>query len=325
MQTFPELASWTRYRTILAEEFAIRLKTEPVERIVPVRGHRLRIDEWPASGAARGTVILVHGGGGNGRILAPFAEGIAMLGWRVLAPDLPGFGLTEPAPGFDWDYAEWPRVIAALADGVVDGVADSGADGVANSGADSGEAPVVLMGLSLGGLTAVYAARQSSNVAGVIATTLLDAAVDEHFIKVARWPWLGRISLLGMAWAPFLVDRIRLPLRLAAPLGAMSANRRMADYFSSDPLIGGSWKPVRFFRTVREYAAPSLRLDCPLLLVHPGADAWTPSAMSLATFERIEGGKRFVELQGGSHLPVEQPAYGELNREIAAFLARLAA
>ena len=304
MQTFSELDSWPTYRAILAEEFGIRLQVDPAEHMVPIRGHKVRIDEWAASGERRGTVILVHGGGGNGRILAPFAEPIAALGWRVLAPDLPGFGLTRPASTFDWDYAEWPQVIAAM------------------TKAEAG--PVVLMGASLGGLTAVFAAQQSKNVAAVVATTLLDASVDQHFIKVARWPWLGRTSLLGMAIAPALVDRIRLPLRLAAPLNAMSENRRMAQYFASDPLIGASWKPIRFFRTMRDFTARSLKLDCPVLLVHPGADAWTPTRMSLVAFDRLEARKQFLELSNGSHLPVEQPAYSELNVQVASFLVAVA-
>jgi hypothetical protein len=73
MQTFSERDSWPKFKTILAEEFGITLQTEPTERLVPVRGHQVRIDEWPAIGPSLGTVILVHGGGGNGRILAPFA------------------------------------------------------------------------------------------------------------------------------------------------------------------------------------------------------------------------------------------------------------
>ena len=300
MQTFSQMASWPSYRTILAEEFGVHLRVEPTERFIPVRGHSIRIDEWSPLEPVRGTVILVHGGGGNGRILAPFAEPIARHGWRVLAPDLPGFGLTQPCPTYDWDYAEWPKVIAAIAD------------------AQSG--PVVLMGLSMGGLTAVFAAQQSDNIAGVIATTLLDASVGRNFVRAARWRWLGRLSLLAMALTPMILDRVWLPLRLAAPLATMSGNRRMADYFSNDPLIGKSWKPIRFFRTYRAHPVHSLRLDCPLLLVHPGADAWTPTHMSLATFDQIEARKEFIELTNGSHLPLEQPAYSELNEHIARFL-----
>lgn len=37
MQTFSELGSWPKFKTILAEEFGITLQTEPTERLVPVR------------------------------------------------------------------------------------------------------------------------------------------------------------------------------------------------------------------------------------------------------------------------------------------------
>ncbi|KPQ31392.1 MAG: Lysophospholipase, partial [Porphyrobacter sp. HL-46] len=62
------------------------------------------------------------------------------------------------------------------------------------------------------------------------------------------------------------------------------------------------------------------KLDCPLLLIHPGADAWTPTEMSLVTYGQIEAQKEFVVLSNGSHLPLEQPAYNELNRHVARFL-----
>lgn len=304
MRNFSESNSWTAYRRVVAEEFGLDLQIEPTERWMPVRGHRVRIDEWSGDQKS-GTVILVHGGGGNGRVLAPFAEPIARHGWRVLAPDLPGFGLTEPAPGFDGDYAEWPAVVAEIADAQQD--------------------PVVLFGLSMGGMTAVFAARESSHVAGVIATTLLDLTDPATFAAAARWEWLGRLSSVAMALAPGLFDRIPLPLRLAAPLRAMSSSEGMQAYFARDPLIGRSWKPARFFRTAHTYPAGRLELDCPLLVIHPGADRWTPTALSRTVFERIEARKTFVALSNGEHLPLEQPAYRELTQRVEQFLDDVAA
>lgn len=299
MRKFTDLNSWTTYRRIVAAEFGMPLEIEPTESWVPVRGHRVRIDEWSGDQNS-GTVILVHGGGGNGRVLAPFAEPIARHGWRVLAPDLPGFGLTEPAPGFDGDYGEWPAVVADIA--------------------DTQPGPVVLFGLSMGGMTAVFAAQKSTHVAGVIATTLLDLTDPATFASAARWEWLGRLSSAVMAAAPRLFDRIPLPLRLAAPLNAMSSSKRMQTYFARDPLIGRSWKPARFFRTAHAYPAATLRLDCPLLLVHPGADRWTPTALSRSVFERVDARKTFVELSNGAHLPLEQPAFRELTQRVEQFL-----
>ena len=297
--------SWTSYTDILADEFGITFTCEPRETWEDIRGHRVRMDTWLPTGEPRGTLILVHGGGGHGRVLAPFAIPAVAHGWRVLAPDLPGYGLTEPAPSFDWAYAEWPAIIADLA--------------------DASDGPVVLMGLSLGGMTAVAAAQIARSVDGVIATTLIDAAEPELFIHAARWPWLGRLTLFAISHLPWLVDRLWMPLSLATPLAAMSSRPRMQQYFCRDELLGGRWVAAKFFRKVHQFRLPEGDLPCPLTLVHPGADNWTPLELSLPAFERINApDKRLVNLSNGAHLPVEQPAFDELAEAVTAALDRIA-
>jgi alpha-beta hydrolase superfamily lysophospholipase len=300
METFRNSPSWDNYRTILAEDFGLLLTREPVESWQTVRGHQVRVDEWTQDGPRQGSVILVHGGGGNGRILAPFGEPVAAMGWRVLAPDLPGYGLTRPAPGYRGEYAEWPALVADLAR------------------AQSG--PVVLMGLSMGGLTAFLAAQMCRQVSGVVATNLLDLSDREVFLKAARSPWMGRISLVTIRRMPWLFDRAALPLALVTRLRAMSSSRRLQRYFEADPLIGASRKPARFFRTAHQHQITHWSLHCPLLLVHPGKDEWTPTDLSRRVFERIEAPKRLRELSNGSHLPAEQPARDELMGELQQFL-----
>ncbi|HEY8676939.1 MAG TPA: alpha/beta fold hydrolase [Candidatus Dormibacteraeota bacterium] len=57
-------------------------------------------------------LLLLHGWGASKELMAPIAE--RLPGYRIVAPDLPGFGATPPPPqawGVD-DYAEW--VIALL-------------------------------------------------------------------------------------------------------------------------------------------------------------------------------------------------------------------
>jgi hypothetical protein len=54
--------------------------------------------------------------------------------------------------------------------------------------------------------------------------------------------------------------------------------------------------------------------------VHPGADSWTPTAMSRLAFDRVLGDKRLRELSNGSHLPAELPARLELEQEMRDFL-----
>jgi pimeloyl-ACP methyl ester carboxylesterase len=302
MQVYENSPSWQRYRALLDERFGLRIERQPVETWRRLRGHMVHVDEWLPE-APKGTLILVHGGGGHGRILAPCADIAASLGWRALAPDLPGYGLTRPAPGFRWEYDEWPAVVAALADETA--------------------GPVVLMGLSVGGMTAVFAAEQARQVQGVIATTLIDMGDPAIFVRAARWHWLGAASLLGFRLAPWVADRVALPLRLVAPMHAMSSDPAMRDYFVQDELLGGRRVPARFFRTMHERKAGTLSPRCPLLVAHPGADAWTPAALSRPAFDRVQGEKEFVELTNGSHLPAERPAVDELKANVARFLERI--
>ncbi|WP_208348348.1 alpha/beta hydrolase [Pseudaestuariivita rosea] len=304
MNTYQGSASWLQYREILAEQFDINFECEPVETWRSIRGHDIHIDEWQPEEPKKGTFILVHGAGGNGRVLAPFAAFAAKQGWHVLAPDLPGYGLTQPAKGFRWEYEEWPAVVADLADECT--------------------GHVVLMGLSLGGMTAVFAAEATRNVSGIIATTLLDMGDPGIFIRAARWRWLGLATLLGFHLMPWIVDRVAMPLWLIAPMNKMTGGAAMRDYFSTDRLLGRLRIPSRFFRKIYARKAVSIRLRCPLLLVHPGADAWTPTPLSKLAFDRVRGDKRLREMTNGSHLPLEQPALQELQQEVRSFLTSIA-
>jgi len=301
LRSYKTSHSWTRYRDLLQGRFGISLTREPLETWRMIRGHNIHVDHWYPEGPAKGTMILVHGGGGNGRVLAPLADFAAGLGWTAIAPDLPGYGLSEPTPGFRWDYDEWPAIVAQLA--------------------DETEGPVVLLGGSVGGMTAALAAQASHNVSGVIATTLLDMGDPGIFRRAARWRWLGAVSLIGFRLMPALIDRISLPLWMVAPMGAMSSDADMRDYFRKDALLGRLWVSSRLFRTMHARKVATLAPGCPLLLVHPGADAWTQPELSRPAFARVSGPKQFVVLTNGSHLPLEQPARDELHDHIRRFLA----
>jgi alpha-beta hydrolase superfamily lysophospholipase len=305
MNSYSTSPSWTQYWEILHTRFGIRIERTPRETWRKIRGHDVHVDVWEPEGRARGTLILVHGGGGNGRVLAPFADLAASLGWRALAPDLPGYGLTRPARGYRGDFGEWPAVVAQLA--------------------NETEGPVVLMGLSVGGMTAAFAAEEARRVDGVIATTLLDMGDPALLVRAARWRWLGRMSLLGFRLMPWLIDRLSMPVWFVAPMGAMSSDPAMNAFFARDPLLGKLWVRLRFFRTMHARKAARLAPRCRLLLVHPGADAWTPTELSRPAFDRVEEPKELVELSNGAHLPLERPAFDELKACLERFLADVSA
>ncbi|HWT33987.1 MAG TPA: alpha/beta hydrolase [Microbacterium sp.] len=74
-----------------------------------------------SAGAHAPTLVTVHGFRGEHHGLAPVVH--QLPGYRVVSPDLPGFGETEPIPGrvHDLDlYAQWLReFVAAVCPGAV--------------------------------------------------------------------------------------------------------------------------------------------------------------------------------------------------------------
>lgn len=302
----PPYPDWPAYRQILAERFGFVMRQDPAETSWPWRGHRIHIDIHTPNAPPKGTLILVHGAGGNGRILAPIGQVAADLGWTVLAPDLPAYGVTELRPGWVPDYADWPQCLADLAEDQV--------------------GPVVLMGLSLGGMTALRAAQLSPKVCGVIATTLIDMGDADTFIATARWPWLGHLALWTMRTLPWLMDRLSFPLALVTPLDKMTTDPALQAWFKRSTLIGKCRISGRFIRSLHQYRpnAPGLSLTCTLLLVHPGQDTWTPLPLSQAVFDRVPGtDKQLTVLTNGAHMPVETPAWQELCERVGGFLARV--
>lgn len=298
-------ASWTKFKSLMESRFGHAIEHEPEESWFDWRGHQIHLDALSPAAASRGTLILVHGAGGHGRLLTPLGASAAERGWKVLAPDLPGYGLTITRPNWLADYGEWPELVADLA---------AQADG-----------PVVLLGMSVGGMTAFRAAQMLPSLSGVIATNLLDMSDPATFQAAARWPWLGALSLALMKRAPWLMDPMPITLKLVTPLAAMTSDPRLQTWFKTDPLIGARRVKGRFFRSLHQYDPPrrDLALPCPLLLLHPGADEWTPTEVSRTVFDRVPSAKQFQELSNGSHMPAEAPAWHELRDGILGFLAEI--
>lgn len=296
---------WRAYEPHLPP--ALRLGDDlPTEERFAWRDCDVHLDRYAKPDAGT-TVIVLHGGGGNGRLLASFGKLIAEAGHETVMPDLPGYGVTT-APKHQVRYEAWVGLVADLA----------------RAETDKGR-KVFLVGASMGGMLAWHAAAAlpQGAIAGVAATTLIDAREPDVRRATARMKTTANLSVRLLTATRHLTDNVRVPMPWVGDVDGIANDPGLTKAVKNDTVGGGNRVPLGFLRSWMTYA-PALEPEafdrCPVLLAHPGDDRWTPTALSLAFFDRLPGPKRFVELENCGHVPIEEPGLTTLTAELAAFL-----
>ena len=298
---------WRRYQPLLPQ--VMRLPRDPDEEWWSWRGSKVHLDRLDVDDAPL-KVIVLHGGGGTGRIVSAFGALVHGLGYSYVAPDLPGFGLTRPGPSYDPNYRSWVALVADLID------REQARDGL----------PAVTFGGSLGGMLAYNAAAKSGKVRGVIATTLADPRNADALDALARSKFWSRLGTKIMNALPNLTGRLDIPARMISKMEWMTNDPAFSRLFIEDPLVGGARINLDFYRSMSTYdppIAPEAFDVCPVLLAHPAEDRWTPLAVSQPFFDRLAGDKELVMLEGCGHLPYEEPGVSQLRSAVEAFLRRV--
>jgi alpha-beta hydrolase superfamily lysophospholipase len=273
------------------------------------RGIDVHVDRLP-NPDARAVVLLLHGAGGNGRVVMLLGPLLRALGLEVVAPDLPGYGLTERPPGLVPTYDMW---------------ADLAAD-FAESEQRRRALPVIAFGLSIGGLLAYGVAARTKSVAGVIASTLVDTRARPSFPHIARFPGLARLGAPLLGVLPRPLRRVKVPIDLVGRVHLITNDPDFSRVFRRDVLAGGASVSLGFLASLKRFdvrVEPEEFTDSPVLVVHPAADPWTPAALSRPFFDRIAAEKYWVDLEGCGHLPYEEPGVHQMAEAISDFVSKV--
>lgn len=255
-------------------------------RDVTARGVRLRVTE---EGDGQ-RVVLLHGLFADHRTwdgVRPKLRGA----FRVIAPDLPGFGQSEIPPPTRFPYG-----IDSFAEAVTDLYA----------GLEIGRA--ALVGHGLGGAVALtVAARHPELVSHLIlidAHAYTDSSRAEG--RIARAPLLGSLifkQLVGRA-----LFRAYCRGRLLSPEARVDTALLdgFYDAFSSPPARGSALAALQSALDTRPIIACTARVQSPTLVIWGRSDAVYPAALGQRLAREIRGAG--LELIDAGHLsPVERP------------------
>jgi pimeloyl-ACP methyl ester carboxylesterase len=135
------------------------MTSPPTELRVEANGLTHRVLAWtPRERSAARTVVLVHGFMDAAGTWDRVAPALALEGYRVLAPDMRGFGATERAPrGSYYHFADYVADLSGIVDALAPG------------------APIALVGHSMGGTI----------------TTLFSGAFPERVVRLASLEGVG--------------------------------------------------------------------------------------------------------------------------------------
>jgi alpha-beta hydrolase superfamily lysophospholipase len=300
---------WRWYARFLPSQMQLSGENIPEESWWNWRGIDVHVDRL-ANPDARAVVVLLHGGGGNGRVVMLLGPLLRSLGLEVVAPDLPGYGLTERKVGIVPTYDMWADLAADFAD----------------EERRRRSLPVVVFGLSLGGLLGYGAAARTKRIAGVMASTLVDTRVRPSFAHIARLPALARLGAPLLGVLPRPLARVRVPIDLVAKMHYITNDPEFSAVFRRDVLAGGASVTLGFLASLKRFdirVEPEQFTETPVLVVHPALDPWTPAGLSRPFFDRIAAEKYWVDLEGCGHLPYEEPGVHQMTDAISRFIAKV--
>lgn len=301
---------WRQYGEFFPEHNRITEQSAPEERYWDWEGNKIHIEHY-LNPDAKVKIMMLHGVGGNGRVLSFMAAPLYKDGFEIIAPDLPGYGLSKVS-NRPIVYADWVRMVSDLV--------------TEESKKDS--RPIVLFGLSAGGMLSYHAACLNDQVKGLIASSLLDLRNQEVRDGSASNKFVSRVGMPFIMLLSKLVPGFPLPMKAVANMNALVNDAKLLKLMISDKTSAGATVPLGFIATMA-VAAPAIEPDqfdrCPLLLVHPAADRWTPVRISQLFFDRLKCKKKLVLLENAGHLPVESPGLQQMEQAIVDFLSQFTA
>lgn len=312
--TYATQPIWREMQAFLPQKFHIEPDQEPAEEWWQWRGHHVHLDTY-RNPQARVKVILFHGVGTNGRQMSMvLGAPLSKRGYETIAIDMPEYGMTEVAKGALVRYDDWVQAGSDLID------AELAKD----------DRPIVLYGLSAGGMLTYHVAALNKKVKAIVGMTFLDNSSQQVRDETALNWFMSRVGgpMLRLGAASPLAS-MRMPMTLASKMHALVNDPAALKVWLSDKRSAGNANTLAFLSSYLAYRPVINPEDfdiCPILLTQPAQDRWTPLHLSEPFLRRIHKVPvRTVMLERAGHYPLEEPGLSQMVEAIDGYYQQLKA
>lgn len=250
-------------------------------------------------GPREGTpVILIHGHPFNRTIWAPQTAALTTAGYRVITPDLRGYGRSPVIEG-KTPLADFADDLAALLDGL-------------------GIEQAVVGGVSMGGQIAMEMRLRHPGLVRALVLSDTSAPPETEEGKTFRRELAERLLAEGMKpYTDEVIDKMLAPYNVTGMPEA--AARVTAMMYATDPRGAAAALRGRAERPDYRPVLAGLPADVPCLIVVGRDDVYTPVAEA-ESLHALAAHSVLAVVERAGHLPgVEQPE--AFNRALLEFLA----
>lgn len=306
--SYAQQPAWRAIQQFLPAEYQLQPGQEPTEEWWSWGGHSVHLDCYRNADAPV-KVILFHGVGTNGRQMQTILGApLARLGLETIAIDMPEYGVTKVGKGKLVTYDDWVQAGCDLID--------------AELARDS--RPIVLYGLSAGGMETYHIAARNPQVCGIVGMCFLDQQLQQVRDETALNRFMSRVGVpMAKLTSQTPLAGMRIPMAMAGKMHELVNDQAALKACMADKTSAGKWVSMRFLTSYMYYqptVEPEEFAVCPVLLTQPADDRWTPAHLSELFLQRI---KRVpverVVLDNAGHFPIEQPGLDQMVEAIHRF------
>jgi pimeloyl-ACP methyl ester carboxylesterase len=307
--TYESNPMWQKQQAFLPEYMRFNDKYRPAEDTWEWNGHKIHVDYFK-NDTAPVKLILLHGVGTNGRQMSLIVGGpLWKRGYECIALDMPAYGMTEVNPDRPVTYTEWVQIVSDFI----------------NDEKKKDNRPIILYGLSAGGMQAYHVAAKNNQVSGIVGMTFLDQRINMVRDRTAYNIFMSRVGVpvAGFCSHIPLLRSIKIPMRVASKMYTLVNNEDALKVFLSDKSSSGNWMSTLFLADYMKYS-PAIEPEnftlCPVLLTQPAQDRWSPLELSQPFIEKLTRVKvKVVMLENAGHYPLEMPGLKQMENAIADF------
>ena len=311
MATYQNQKAWRDVQAFLPAQLHYTETYQPKEEIWNWKGNKVHLDTFRNPNAPA-KIICFHGVGTNGRQISMIMGGpLPREGFETITVDMPTYGVTEVNPDMLIRYDDWVQCGSDLIDEEL----------------KRDDRPIFLYGLSAGGMETYHVAakNRSKQLKGIIGMTFLDQRMPlvrretaaNQFSGIVGKTMVGLQCRLGR-------EKAKMTMAAASKMTALVNDPDCLRVMMNDTTSAGNSATLAFLYSYMTYA-PDLEPEqfdvCPVLLIQPEKDQWTPQFLSdpfLDKIKKVPVTKTI--LRNGSHYPIEPEALADLHRYSLEFI-----